>query len=134
MRYFQNLYAILSPCKKIGISLGFDYGLEQKSKGDRHYNSWYGCVAIARYQSCKKLAIALRGEYYYDRDNVIVNRATFPDFRCSGLSLNLDYQIRSNAVLRVEGKTYHAEQRIFTKGSALTMDNTVLTAVLAVNL
>jgi len=67
MRYYHNFYAILNATDKFRITLGFDYGMEQKSKGSSRYNTLYSPVLILHYQCCDKLALAVRGEYYNDK-------------------------------------------------------------------
>ena len=58
MRYYHNFYALLNPTDKFRITLGFDYCMEQKSKGSSKYNTLYSPVLILRYQCFNKLAIA----------------------------------------------------------------------------
>jgi hypothetical protein len=44
MRYYHNLYALLNATDKFRITLGFDYCMEQKSKGSSKYNTLYSPV------------------------------------------------------------------------------------------
>ena len=106
MRYFHNLYAIINATEKFGVTLGFDAGMEQKSKGNKQYNLWYSPVLIVRYTPIEKLAIAGRIEYYSDINQVIIATGTPNGFETVGYSLNVDIMPFSNAMIRVEGRLF----------------------------
>jgi hypothetical protein len=48
MRYFHNFYGIFEVTDKIGLTIGFDIGAEQKSKGNSEYNTWYTPIVIVK--------------------------------------------------------------------------------------
>lgn len=110
MRYFHNLYAIFTPTDKVGITLGFDIGAEQKAKASKQYNLWYSPVLIVRYAPIEKLAIAARVEYYSDRNGVIVYTGTPNGFETFGYSLNLDVIPFANAMIRMGGRLFQSRQ------------------------
>ncbi len=86
-RYFHNLYAIWQLNKNWGLTLGFDYGMEQKHTGATSFNNWYSPVAIVRYDS-DKWAIAGRAEYYSDKAGVIAPLVNANPFQMQGYSVN----------------------------------------------
>ncbi|HLP53309.1 MAG TPA: porin [Chitinophagales bacterium] len=106
MRYFHNLYAIFNATGKLGITLGFDIGAEQKTKAGNQYDLWYSPVFIIRYAPIEKLAIAARFEYYSDRNGVIVATGTPNGFETFGYSVNLDVIPFANAMIRMEGRMF----------------------------
>lgn len=110
MRYFHNLYAIFNATDKLGITLGFDIGAEQKAKVSRQYNLWYSPVFIIRYAPIEKLAIAAHFEYYSDRSGVIIATGTPNGFQTFGYSLNLDVIPFANAMIRMEGRLFQNRQ------------------------
>ena len=112
-RYYNNLYAIWQPNSKWGIIFGFDYGLEQKTKGSSNYNQWYVPTAIVRYLISEKWATAVRAEYYEDVSGVIIPTGTPNGFKTMGYSLNLDYQPLKNVLLRLEGRLLNSKDEIF---------------------
>jgi len=113
MRYFHNLYGIFQLTNKLGIIADFDIGAEQKTKGSDLYNFWYSPNLILRYKFTEKIAAAARAEYYQDKSGVIIPTATLHGFQTFGSSLNLDYAPVSNMLVRLEGKMYNSEDKIF---------------------
>lgn len=123
MRYFHNLYAIYQVNKRIGITAGFDFGMEQELKGSSRFNEWYAPVLIARYNIASKINMAARFEYYQDREQVIVVTGKPVGFETIGLSANIDYSIASNVIWRLEAKNYNAKGGIFTKRTSELVDH-----------
>ncbi len=72
MRYFHNFYAKYQISKKIGMLAGFDLGFEQKNKKSTNYNSWLSPVLIIKYSPSEKVNMAARGEFYMDKNQVII--------------------------------------------------------------
>jgi hypothetical protein len=132
-RYFHNLYGIFNVTGKFGIIAGFDIGTEQKAKGSSKMNTWYAPVLILKHTITTKWAVAVRGEYYYDRDEVIVASGTSNGFQTTGFSFNVDYAPVSKALIRLEARTLKSKDNIFVKGNGLINNNTFITASLAVN-
>lgn len=115
MRYFHNLYGIFNVGSKFGITAGLDIGTEQKAKGKSDMNTWYSPVLIMRYMPTSQWAIAARGEYYNDKNQVIISTGTANGFKTTGFSLNVDYIPVPNAVIRLEGRRLNSKDLIFTK-------------------
>ncbi|MFZ1304772.1 MAG: porin [Ferruginibacter sp.] len=132
-RYFHNLYTIFNVTAKFGVTAGFDIGTEQKAKGSSKMNTWYAPVLILKHTINSKWAIAARGEYYYDRDEVIVASGTSNGFQTTGFSLNVDYAPISKALIRLEARTLKSKDNIFVKGNTFINHNTFITASLAVS-
>ncbi len=132
-RYFHNVYGIFNVTSKFGIIAGFDIGSEQKNKGSNHFNSWYSPVLILRYALNSKWTIATRGEYYDDKYGVIIASGTANGFKTTGYSVNVDYAPISNAVIRVEVRSYNSKDNVFRKGSGVTNNNTFITSSISVS-
>jgi hypothetical protein len=132
MRYYHNFYALLNPTDKFRITLGFDYCMEQKSKGSSKYNTLYSPVMILRYQCCNKLAFAIRGEYYNDENGIIIVTGTQNGFQTFGCSLNLDYAIRDNVMWRIEGRGLNSKDKIFSLDNKVSNLNYFVTTSLAI--
>lgn len=133
MRYFHNLYGTFQLTDKFGLTAGFDIGAEQKSKDSESYSSWYSPVLIARYAISDKFAIAARGEYYADKDGVIIATGTDNGFQTFGYSLNFDYNIYSNVVWRVEARTFNSKDDIFLNNNDPSQNNTFVATALAIS-
>lgn len=126
-RHFHNLYAQYEPTSRLGIIAGFDIGSEKASDGQN--NVWYCPVLIVKQKISNKTTLAIRGEYFYDRDQVIIATATTNGFQTYGLSANVDYDMHSRVKLRIEGKMFESKDPIFSKN---TTSNYSLTSCLAV--
>ena len=131
MRYFHNLYAIYQPLQKFGITFGFDCGIQQKMVRSKSYSAWYSPVLILRYTPLEKLALAARYEFYSDADGVIFATGTPNGFQTQGASLNLDYLIRKNIMLRVEGKLFESKDAIFVMNDKASRQNYSITTALS---
>jgi hypothetical protein len=115
MRYFHNLYGIFQLNKKFGVTIGFDYGFEQKTKGSNNFNNWYSPLIMLRLTPDDKNTFAFRGEYYKDENGVIINTSTVNGFDIYGWSVNYDRNILPNAALRVELRNLYSKDAIFLK-------------------
>lgn len=113
MRYFHNLYGIFQLSDKFAVTTGFDIGAQQKLKGSDQYNVWYSPVLIAKYAATDKLSFAVRGEYYDDKNGVIIATETKNGFKTFGYSVNADYWILPNLVWRTELKNLSSKDDIF---------------------
>ncbi len=133
MRYYHNFYGVFRPTSKFGITLGFDYCMEQKFKGSNEYNNLFSPVLIIKYQVTDKFAIAGRGEFYSDENGIIIATGTENGFQTSGFSLNLDYAPASNVVWRIEGRTLNSKDKIFVKDVDAVNTNTFVTTSLAIS-
>lgn len=133
MRYFHNVYGIFQLTSQFGIITGFDIGSEQKGKGSKSYNTWYTPVLIARFSPAEKVRMAVRGEYYADRNRVIISTGTGSGFRTFGYSLNLDYLPADHVVWRLEARSLNSKDAIFTNRDAFVNHNYFITTSIALS-
>jgi hypothetical protein len=131
-RYYNNLYAIIQLSAKLGIIANIDYGLEQKTPGNSSLNSWYTPVFILRYTPVAKWAFAIRGEYFSDRNGVIIATGTPNGFRTFGSSVNVDFRPLPDAVIRLEGRHFNSKDGIFKNQGGMIDHNTALSFSLAI--
>jgi hypothetical protein len=115
LRTFHNLYMQFEPGKKLGIIAGFDLGNDKYNNSD--YGIWYSPVLILRYLASDQIKLAIRGEYYNDKNRIIIATNSQYGLRVSGISGNIDYQISKKLQFRIEGKAYHAGEREFSNNS-----------------
>lgn len=110
-RLFHNLYAIYEPSKKFGFIAGFDIGTDKFNATD--YDVWYSPVFIFRYKTNENQSIAVRGEYYNDKKQLLIVTNTENGFKTYGISSNFDIQLKDNLIWRIEGKEYFSKDKIF---------------------
>jgi hypothetical protein len=132
-RFYHNVYGIFQVTDQFGLTVGFDYGTQQKTKGSNDKNEVFSPVAIVQYKYSKKWAMAGRVEYYEDKNGVFIATGTPNGFKTTGYSLNIDYAPVSNAVLRLEGKMYSSKDKIFVRSENPVDNNAALTASIAVS-
>ncbi|MEJ7826877.1 MAG: porin [Segetibacter sp.] len=131
-RYFHNLHAIWQLSKNWGLTLGFDYGMEQKHAGATSFNNWYSPVAIVRYER-NKLAIAARAEYYSDKTGVIVPLVNANPFQMQGYSINADRKISNNAIWRVEWRKLRSQHPYFEQSNGFASSNSFVTTSVVID-
>lgn len=110
-RVYHNLYAIYQVNKTWGIICGFDVGRDKNLNNENSW--WYSPVMIIRRSVNNNSFTALRGEFFHDEKQVLLQTNTTNGFQTLGLSLNYDYSVTKNALVRVEGKRYFSKDRIF---------------------
>ena len=113
-RLFHNVYSIVQVAKKVSVTAGIDYGMEQQAKASAKWNRWLGSCIIVQYRASERWALAARGEYYRDDSSMIVSTGLPGGFRTFGFSGNFDYYIADNVLWRVEGKMYVSQAAIYT--------------------
>lgn len=133
MRFFHNFYGIFQVSEKMGLIVGFDYGVEEESPETHSTNPWLTPVIIARLVLNEKTVIAVRGEYYGDEKGVVITTGTENGFKTTGLSANFDYQIASCALWRFEVRNLTSRDKIFVRGEELSKSNTYVTTSLAIS-
>ncbi len=131
MRYFHNLYTILRLSERISLTLGFDAGMEQKQKGSSSMNLWYTPVVLLRNQLSSNKAVTIRGEYYQDKDGVIISKQNSHSFSVWGLSSNFDWSVSPQVLWRIEGRWLHGSNPVFAQqNGTFKRANFVATAAL----
>ncbi len=133
MRYFNNFYGIFQLNNELAAILGFDIGAEQENKGSSAMNTWVNPTIILKYTPTAKTAIAIRAEYYDDKNGVIISTGTPNGFKTWGFSANFDYAIANNIVWRAEVRTLNSKDNIFTRNIHMVNSNATMTTALAVS-
>ncbi len=132
-RFFHNIYGIFTISDKVGLTLGFDIGTEEKFPNGNNSNTWYSPVAILKYTIGDRWAIAGRVEYYNDKNGVIISTNTPNSFQTTGYSVNIDYAPVKNISVRIEGRTLNSKDNVFTNGNSFGKKNTFITSSIAVS-
>ncbi len=132
MRYFHNFYGQFQLTDKWALIAGFDVGSQQKPDDASGSDIWYSPVAIAQYSATDRLRISIRGEYYSDPNQVIINTGTTNGFQTVGYSANLDYIITDNVLWRIEARGFSSEDEVFSKEGTPRDNNFFLATSLAI--
>ncbi|MBC6492667.1 porin [Flavihumibacter stibioxidans] len=132
-RYFNNLYCILQPNEKFGITLAFDIGMEQAGKASSRIHKWFTPNIVVRYAPNRNWEIALRGEYYRDENGVIIGTGTPDGFRSKGGSINIDRKINNYFLWRAEFRSLNNRDAIFNRNGSLVNNNSHFTTSLTMS-
>ncbi len=132
-RYFNNFYGQFKVSDKTNLVAGFDIGAQQTANGSSDYDVWYSPVVILQYKPTAKIQLAARGEYYQDKQGVIIATGTENGFKTYGFSANFDYLVSDNVMFRVEARNLSSKDDIFLKDGNPTDSNTFLTTSLAIS-
>ncbi|HTN21317.1 MAG TPA: porin [Pelobium sp.] len=128
MRYFHNLYGIFKLSEKLSLTTGFDIGFQQKIKGSNDYDTWYTPTVILALSPSEKVTVALRAEYYADKNGVIINSQTANGFKTFGFSANVDLKINKLATWRLEARNLTSKDPIFTHENGGANDSNFVVA------
>lgn len=131
-RFFNNFYGQIQLTEKLGITAGFDIGMQQVTKDTSEYNTWYSPVLILQYKPTSKIRIAARGEYYSDKNGVIIATNTVNGFQTLGYSINFDYLPTDHVMFRIEGRGLSSKDQIFLLDNKSNKANYFLTSSLAI--
>lgn len=131
MRYFHNFYGIFQWSENWGTTIGFDIGMQQKTKNSNNYDVWYSPVLITRYSPNDKISVSVRGEYYSDTNGVIIK--TIHNFETLGYSINFDYLIFEDVLWRIEGRGFNSKSPIFLFNNQPANYNFFITTALAIS-
>jgi hypothetical protein len=118
---------------RFGLTFGFDVGAQQKSKNSTEYNTWYSPVVIARFSLNDKLNLAVRGEYYGDKNGVIIGTGTPNGFKTFGYSANFDYKISDLLLWRIEARGFSSKDEIFNLDQKPSRVNYFVTSSFAIS-
>lgn len=132
LRLFHNFYSQYQLHKNVGLIVGFDIGGQQKVTSST-FNLWYSPVIIFKYSPIKKLNLAIRGEYYSDKNNVIISSSTNSGFQTIGYSANIDYTINKNLLWRIEGRGFWNKEKDYFQSNKKSHSNYSITSSLAIS-
>ncbi|MCU0324845.1 MAG: porin [Spirosomaceae bacterium] len=132
MRYFNNLYSTFKLSEKTYLTVGCDFGIEQKYKKSTRYSKWFTPQFVIRRKLTQNLTMATRVEYFADYGNVII-AAPNQDIRLMGFSINADYEVFKNTFARFEVRRFGANQAVFQNGQYSSNSNMSLLSSLSVS-
>lgn len=133
MRYFHNFYGVFQLSEKVGLTVAFDYGVEEKNPETSSTNAWFNPTVVVRFGLGEKSAIALRGEYYDDENGVIIATGSPNGFKTTGLSANFDYMVAPNALWRLEVRSLSSKDEIFPEGDGASKSNVSIATSIAIS-
>ena len=110
---------------------GFDLGLQQKYEQANEYNFWCSPIFITQFSFNDSDVIFNDIKNNYDKKNVIVAMPNDAAFVVSGLSLNTEYFINPNLLLRMELRGLYSSSNTFQSGVGSMKNNRFFATSLA---
>ena len=132
MRYFNEVYFLWAINQKWNIQTGVDYGLQQKTKGSRAYQSWMLAAFLTQFKFHPQWALGLRAEYAIDKYGIILANPSPSEFNLWGFSANIDFNPLSNIKASVEGRYWQSPDNMFVKDNGFVNTNFFLTFSLVI--
>jgi hypothetical protein len=136
-RVFNNIYVQHKVSSKLQALSGFDVGFRQAAKGDRTWNPWFVASALIRYQWQPRIFTTFRAEYLHDPDRIVASLAPvmpmLPMVKTSlaAFSVNADYAVRENTLLRAEIRHFQNADAVFLRGTMAVRGSTGITVSLS---
>jgi hypothetical protein len=131
-RFYNNVYAQFYPAGSTGVIAGIDIGVQAVPPTPRN-NLWYATVIIIRQAIGRNLYVAGRAEYFHDPASVVAWAFSPKGFRVQGYSVNLDYSLFRQVMIRAEGRWFRSGEANTIPGF-YAKDNHSLTACIALRL
>ena len=122
LRLYHNFYFTYHISSKLKTLFILDLGAERKIEKDG-YNKWMGTAILLQYSFAKRFAAAARGEFYKDKNGVIVSSYVPSKFETTGLAFNFDYHPLKYIVIRGEIRYLHAKDEIFQRNNMPVQSN-----------
>lgn len=120
MRYFHHFYGQYQINDQWGLIAALDVGAEQAEKNSQQYNVWFTPILITQYKYSDNLSIAVRAEYYQDKQQVIIITNTPNGFSTWSVSANVDYRLSDQLAIRTELRKFHSRDSIFQAGKGFS--------------
>ena len=129
MRYFSDIYFILNKGKWSATAC-FYAGQQEQENGEAN---WWQVNAIGRYNLTEKLSITARVEHFADDKSVqIVPITNAAGFNASSGSLGFNYKMADNVLLRIEGRTFWSDDKVYLRNDEPVNDSNLLTSNITV--
>jgi hypothetical protein len=132
-RYHHNIYCIFQFIPKLGFVANIDIGIEQAAKGSSSMNTWYTPVGILRITPTDKWAFAFRGEYFSDKNGMIIATGAPNGFKTFSDSCNTDNWPKNFVVMRLEGRYFKSKDPLFIRDDFASDKNTAITFSTAIS-
>lgn len=108
-RFLFDWVGTIKPIKDLAFILNVDYGSEEHSAPDGSKAEWYGVAGIAKYDVNDLFSVALRYEYFKDKDGVRTGTAQ----RLQEVTLTPEFRIAKGLVLRPEYRHDWSDNEVF---------------------
>jgi hypothetical protein len=122
MRTLWDIVATIKPVKKLAIILNYDDGTEEKAGAAGEDVKWSGLSGIVKYDISEKYAVALRGEYFDDKDGFRTGTVQ----KVKEMTLTFDAKLDNGLIIRPEYRHDSSDKESFDNGTQKDQDTIAL--------
>jgi len=123
-RYFSDIYLIYSR-GKFSFTTSVYAGIQQQANSNAR---WWQANVIARYNLTQKLSITARIEHFSDPHQIHIIPMNGSAFNVSGSSLGLNYKLAQNVLIRLEGRSFIADENVYSRNEIFVNNSTTITS------
>jgi hypothetical protein len=130
MRTLVDLVATIKPVKPLAIILNYDDGKEEKVSGLPSGSSdakWSGLSGIVKYDISDTYAVALRGEYFDDKDGYRTGTVQ----KVKEVTATFDAKLAEGLIIRPEYRHDTSDKQSFDNGTKKKQDTIALAVMYA---
>jgi hypothetical protein len=120
-RNLLDLVATIKPTKKLTFILNYDYAKEEHAVGANDAK-WYGVSGIAKYDVSDKQDVAVRAEYFNDKDGFRTGAAQ----KLKEVTLTWETKLDGGLIVRPEYRHDVSDVKSFDNGTKKTQDTLAL--------
>ncbi len=124
-RSLVDLVATIKPVKPLSFILNYDYGQEDHSASSGGTAVWSGVAGIAKYDFTETYSLAIRGEYFDDRDGVRTGTAQ----KLTEVTVTPEIRTASGLILRPEYRHDSSDKQSFDNSTKKSQDTIALGAM-----
>ncbi len=124
-RSLLDLIATITPIKPLSFILNYDNGQEQHSSATGGTAEWSGVSAIAKYDFTDTYSLAIRGEYFDDKDGV----RTLTVQKLTEVTITPTIKLSGGLVLMPEYRHDTSNKQSFDNGTKKSQDTVALAAM-----
>ena len=127
MRTLLDIVATIKPIKPLAIILNYDDGKEEKAGAAGEDVKWSGLSGIVKYDITDKYAVALRGEYFDDKDGFRTGTVQ----KVKEVTATFDAKLGGGLIVRPEYRHDSSDKESFDNGTKKTQDTFALALMYA---
>jgi hypothetical protein len=123
-RFFHNFYTQWQWHASWALTAGVDVGIQENQFAGEQPQVWWTPIVMLRWTPKDRLAVALRAEYFQDRNGVVIPVNAPHGFDNLGFSANLDWAVYPGVLWRNEVRGfYHRKDAIYVNTDGMPVRN-----------
>lgn len=132
-RIWNNFYTQFLVGSSTSLAFLADVGFQENVSED-NLSLVYSVGIQCRQELSNRVKIAARMEYYSDAKDIIVGTATPNGMQTLSSSMNLDYAVNANSLLRLEARYFSSKDAVYRTTSGASNNEFLVVGSLAVSL